>query len=117
MYIDPFPPASNNADWMQSIQVIDDNTGLPVSDLTSYAITLSLRLNSSPVCTLTTANNDIYFPFGDEGSMSWKLPKETMSTLIAGQSYNVGCIAEKDGNTIQLFTGSLPVVEGFVNVL
>jgi len=105
--------ATNSADWAQAVQLINDLTGLPfdASDV-EFSIAVDDR-SGVQVLHASTASGTITSP--DTSTIQWKFSASQMSGLCAGTTYRVGCTATDAGGTIQLFVGSLSLIDGVVS--
>ncbi len=85
-------------------------------DLTGASVTLKLRNthprsdSSSDVLSGSTAGGEITFP--TIGYINWQFDADRFSSLCAG-TYRAGIIIERDGETVQLFLGTVTIEEGF----
>lgn len=113
MNITNFRRVSNRADWIETIELIDDDTGEVITDLSGVSVALEIRDLPSwcRVLSATTDNGKITFP--GNGIIQWQFTKSEMSTLCAG-TYEVGITVTRDDITEQELIGSLPVYEGVV---
>lgn len=122
MYIVQFDPTSNAADWIDGWQVLGPD-GVP-EDIYDLGWEVTIRLArlprgagvsdyygclSSPQLTGSTSDGTI--TVNDQDALEWTFRAERMRGLTAG-SYAVGVIATKDGQTVQILLGNLPVIQG-----
>lgn len=132
MYQINFKQVSNCADWIESVELTDEDTGDPI-DLTGWTITLQVswqtprgqgfvRGNYGPGAygystlaingiTASTTNGKITVPA--PGIFTWTFRASDLSGLPAG-NYEVGVIMENAPATTQLILGVVPVVNGVV---
>jgi hypothetical protein len=112
MYQISFPQTSNRADWVFTGQITDANTG-DLLDLSSLSFVFSIcDQDNCPRLTASTANGK--FTVLGLGIFRWQFTKAEMSTLCAG-TYPTGfTMSNSDPQTVQLSTGSLPIVDGDV---
>lgn len=104
-----FPPTTNAQEWRESVELIDDDTGLPF-DLTGYTVEIELR----------TPNNALLL-YGSTGTGAITItsegfnilfPEATMRELPAA-GYIVYCRAvTPTGEILQLDITKLNVLEG-----
>lgn len=106
-------PASNRATWIDSRVVRDAETRLPTSIAEADEIEIQVSDGRcGPLLTGKLTSGEI--TRGDSvGYLEWKFTKSQMSRLCAG-TYDVGIVATYGDDTYQIFTGRLPVLEGFV---
>lgn len=105
--------ATNSADWSQAVQLIDDQTGLPFD---GASIEFSLEVDDrggAPVLRGSTTDGVIERP--EPSIIQWSFPVSQMRALCAGNTYRVGCTATDEGGTIQLFVGTLSLINGVVS--
>lgn len=124
MYLLKFDQQSNAADWIDNWQVQGED-GV-ASDIYADGWTVTVKiaalppfarswgdysgaLNRSPLLTTSTADGTVIVN-GDD-ALQWTFTAAQMATLCDG-SYAVGCLATKDGQTVQLFLGTLPMLQG-----
>lgn len=125
MYLGSLAAASNRADWIEVCTLIDSDSGDTV-DITGCRITLSVRpqnkshnggddyddwsSNSSAVI-LQGSTDSGEIVIVDIGSFQWTFPATRMSALCE-KTYDVGVRISRDGRTVQLMVGQLPILEG-----
>jgi hypothetical protein len=112
MYSVAFPEQSNRASWafIGLITDLDDN---PI-DLTGLTLVFSIRdKNGCPRLTATTDDGSITLL--DIGQFRWFFTLQQMSSLCVG-TFSCGMTLETadQSQTVQLFTGRLPVIDGNV---
>lgn len=102
---------SNAADWSDAVLLIGEDDSEPV-DLTGASVTFTVKPKSSDSTVLTgsTEAGDITFP--DTGYIAWAFAPSSLTTLCAG-TYRAGILIERDGETVQLFLGTVTIEEGF----
>ncbi len=113
MYTGPLRATSNRIAWSFAIEVIDPDTGAAF-DLAGSTIVLAIRPQDQhePTITATTANGRI--TLGGTGTANVLIPRSEMVGLCPGE-HDVGItIVTGDGDEFQLFSGTLPVVDGVV---
>jgi hypothetical protein len=102
--------ATDDADWAETIELIDGttNSALDASDL---EFELQVKDCDNVVLQASTADNSITRPSDSE--IAWRFPKAQMGGLCPGTTYKVGCVyIDESGNTEQLFVGSLALIDG-----
>lgn len=113
MYEAQLNPISNRADWIETIELIDDDTGAIIENLDGVTAVVEVR-SKSPYCRYlhgTTEDGRIIFAPG--GIIQWRFTAQEMRALEAGP-YEIGFTITRDGITEQELIGSLPVVDGVV---
>ena len=112
MFIGPLEPVSNKATWMALYELRDDETD-ELIDLSSVnEITIEVR-DKSCVTVLSATLTGGSIEHVDTGIFKWTFSKDQMSALTA-KTYEVGCILEGEGESLQLIIGTLPVLDGVV---
>jgi hypothetical protein len=114
MYLGSLPVASNRATYNQDFQLYDeDDEGI---DLTGATITLEIRKPgcSSAELTATTTNGKIVVTDTDEGQFELTFTASDMRNLDP-MTYECGITITQNGETIQYFIGTLPVLDGIVS--
>lgn len=105
--------ATDDADWAQAIELLDDDTNLPL-DLTGLTFAIEVKEHRSGVrIRLSTEDGSISSPVA--GQIQWVVPADQVRGLCADETYRVGCTMTSDGGITQLFTGSLAVIDGGFN--
>lgn len=113
MYDAQLKPISNRADWLETIELIDDDTGQVITDLTG--VTVKVEVRSQPECysVLVGTSDDGHVTFPGYGIIQWQFTKSEISNLRAG-TYEIGVTVTLNDFTEQELIGSLPVVDGVV---
>lgn len=112
MYQAVFEPISNRADWIGNLQLQNEETGAPITDLAGIEVKMEIRRACcSPFLSATFANGKII----DQGNgvMQWRFTASDMNH-VCPDTYDVGIILTRDGITVQELVGSLPVIDGVV---
>lgn len=104
-----FARQSNRADWSHSLTVRDMGTGAPI-DLTGAAVTLTIKSRDGDL-TFTTASGEIVLG-AQVGVLTWTIPASRMREFSPG-NHDVGCLIERSGAADTLFTGILPITDGY----
>lgn len=116
MYEIQFAPASNKAMWApEAISIVDNDSGEPI-DLTGATLTIEVEdENGTARLSGSTSSGVVDLIAEEEGGhrFQWTFGATAMTALAPG-TYRVGLIAERDGETVQLILGTLPVVDGIV---
>lgn len=99
--------------WGERVEVINDTTNAPLSDVDTGTIELQVQdRNNCIVLTATTADGSITRP--STGEIQWQFTVSQMRALCAGNQYRIGCRhydSDPDLATT-LFTGSLAYIDG-----
>jgi len=118
---------SNQADWINTILVVDDDTGDPI-DLSLCRITMTVtnrRRNPNAymgmvghygpfypdMIQITGSTDTGEIVVVDLGTFQWTFPALTMNALIQGE-YQVGIRIELDDQKMQLAVGTVTVLDG-----
>ena len=124
MYLIRFDQQSNAADWTDNWQVLGEDGAVSDIYADGWAVTVKVALpppfarswgdysgciNGSTVLTASTADGTV--TVNSDDALEWRFTAAQMATLHDG-TYAVGCLATKDGQTVQLFLGTLPVIQG-----
>jgi hypothetical protein len=112
MYDGSLPPATNRAGYTQDFQLFDDAEDQGI-DLAGAVITLDIRKPGCAAAELsaTTANGRIVITDADEGHFALVLAASDMRSL-APMAYACGMTIAQNGDTTQIFIGTLPVLDG-----
>lgn len=111
MYQGTLPPASNRADWTETLKLTDDDTGDPI-DLTGAAMAIAVR-DLANCLVLSGSIADGKVTLLETGVAQWSFPASAMGGLCAGE-YAVGITLTMSGTVEQVFAGTLPIIEGIV---
>lgn len=104
-----FPRISNRADWVQTFDLIDDDTGEVITDLDDVTVRFQVRDDGRQALTATTADGTVStYP---TGIIEVRFTASQMAALCPG-TYEVGMTIERNGIVEQELIGSLPVFEG-----
>lgn len=112
MYDAQLKPVSNRADWIETIELIDDDNEQIITDLSDVTMRLEVKDRDLRRC-LTATTEDGHIEFKGFGIIQWHFSKSEMSQLCAG-TYEIGITVMRDGITEQELIGSVPVVDGVV---
>ena len=111
MYQGTLEPISNRADWFGTLEIVDDETGEVVTDLSGFTVSIAVRNDrQSPEMTAYTGDSHIT---ADGGVIQWRFAASEMGRLCPG-TYEVGITLSRDGITVQQLIASLPIVDGVV---
>lgn len=125
MYQGTLEAVSNRADWFIDLQLIDEDTGQPVDDLTGVTFKMVVRTPSrpqnftagdycgySPQVVLSAVSGDSHIEVTG-GAVEFHFTAAEMSALTQS-TYEVGITATRDGVTAQELIAILPIVDGIV---
>lgn len=114
MYDARFEPVSNRADWIQTFELFDDDTGEVITDLTGVSVVVEVREQGSCYARLSaTTDNGKVVDLGG-GVLQWMFDRSEMLPLCP-QTYEVGITLDRDDITSQFIIGYLPIVDGIVS--
>jgi len=113
MYDAQLKPVSNRADWLETIELIDDDTGQVITDLTGVTVRIEVRRIPCGSHTLSGSSDDGHVTFPGNGIIQWQFTRSEMSNVSAG-TYDIGVTVTLNDFTEQELIGSLPVVDGVV---
>jgi len=103
--------ATDDADWSQAVEIIDNETNGPLEDAATALFELDITDCGDSVLGATTADDTITRP--DANTIQWVFTKEQLGALCAGNTYKVGCrMTPVGGASILLFTGTLTFTDG-----
>lgn len=116
MFHGSLDPVSNRATWSENFQLLDSETGDPISLSAVDEITLEVRNVETQYAVLTatkTGGDIIVVGAATDGTFQWRFEASQMRALDA-RTYEVGCTIEQDDDTVQLLIGYVPVLDGIV---
>lgn len=105
-------PTSNMATWTERLELYDAETGHGIDLVEGVEqITLSLRDQYTSTVVLVGDMDSGAVIVVNPGIIEWSFPPEVMSGLDP-KSYDVGCLVEMVGETIQVLLGHISVKRG-----
>lgn len=110
MYTGTLPTISNRADWKFQLGLIDSDTGENV-DFTGCILDIVVRDESHCMMLSGTSSDKITVP--EIGVAQIWFTESDVQGLCAG-SYSAGITITGNGETMQLFAGSVTVIDGVV---
>ena len=104
-------PVSNKADWAESFEILDDETGeqIDLSDATEIVIEIKSKSRDNVLLSASLTGDTVEFV--EDGVFQWSFTAAQMTTLCSG-TYDVRCRITKDAIVTQLIIGTLPVLDG-----
>jgi hypothetical protein len=114
MFTGTLSPVSNKADWIEAYGVYDDETGDPVDVSAASEIAIAIRDPASRSVLLSATLSGGSIEHIETGVFQWTFTAAQMQGLCA-KTYEVGLTILQDDQTIQLFVGTLPVIDGIVS--
>jgi len=114
MFIGTLPPVSNRADWIDTVEVIDEEAedGEEMIDLTGCDITMSIT-DGDEIERASASTDAGTIVIADIGVFQFTIPRATMTNLIPG-TYQAGVTIARDGETVQAIIGTVNVLDGIV---
>jgi hypothetical protein len=108
--------ATTSADWAQAIELMDADTNLPL-DLTGASFDLAIgdRWGDSRYLSVST-DDDAELVIIAPNIVEWVFPAARLNGLCSGITYPVGLTMTTDTGTIQIFLGTLAVLNGVVSL-
>lgn len=107
------PPVSNRADWIETIELINDDTNEVITDFTGVSVYIAIRSRDPFQIYLSGSSEDGHIEFVPGGIIQWRFTVAEMNTLPRA-TYEVGITVTRDGIVEQELIGSLPVLDGVV---
>lgn len=114
MYEARFEPVSNRADWSQPFEIVDEDTGETVTDLTGLSVLVEVREPGTCYARLSASIDNGKITDQGGGVLEWLFPRSDMTGLCP-QSYEIGITLERDDFTTQYLIGIVPIVDGIVS--
>jgi len=107
-------PTSTSASWVESFEIVDDETdeAIDLTDVDEITVTIRDPKTLTPMLTATYTGNDIELV--DDGVFQVSFTADEMGGL-SPKTYDIGCTIEKDDQTVQFLIGQLPVLDGIVS--
>jgi len=102
---------SNKADWAFDVTATDADTGEAI-DFTGATVALVVKDEGG--CTRLSANDGDGITISTT-TLSVLFPDEDMKALCSG-TYRVGMIYELNGETNQIFTGTVSIYDGVASI-
>jgi hypothetical protein len=102
--------ATDDADWAESIELIDGTTGQPLADAADASFELRVSDRGHGVLTASTAEATIEKP--EAHVVQWRFTAAQMASLRPRHTYQVGLTMTTNTGKTQLLVGSLAIVDG-----
>jgi hypothetical protein len=112
MYQGTLETISNRADWFGTIELINDDTGEVITDLSGATIKLAVRDRGCYSPRLSAETGDYEITVID-GVIQWHFTASQMSALCQGV-YEIGLTVTRDDITDQELIAILTIVDGIV---
>lgn len=113
MYEATLDRASNRADWIVTIELVDDDTNQIITDLSDISAVVQVRSQDKAWCALRGSDDDGHILFTPYGVIQWHFTADEMGRLQPG-TYEVGLTITRDNVTEQELIAYLPVVDGVI---
>ena len=111
MYLTKDWIATDDAIWGVAIEIIDDDTNLPM-DISSDAITFALSIKEDHCVRLSASSDAGTITKPTINSIQWVFTVAQMQTLCPGTTYGVGVTMTTATGPIQIIVGTLAVIDG-----
>jgi hypothetical protein len=97
--------------------LFDEETGEPndLSDADEITFAVRREGRSSPNITLTLGNGITLIDHDTDGAFQVELTLDQMRSLRPSETYEVGITIRLQGETVQLFAGTWPIIDGVVS--
>lgn len=104
--------ATDDADWIEAIELIDDETGEPLADAAT-ATEFELVVTECGDNVLTASLTDATITKPDAYTIRWRFTVTQLGALCIGTTYGVGITMTTDADQVlQLVSGSLVFKDG-----
>jgi hypothetical protein len=115
MYVGSLPRASTSADYIETFQLLDDETGEGI-DISGATVTLEVKKpeRDAALLTASTDNGKIALDASQAGLFQLTFGVCEMRNLCP-MTYDVGITIEINGEVTQYLVGTIPVVDGIVS--
>ena len=106
--------ATDDADWIEAIELIDDETSDPLADAataTDFELVVTDRHDGCTILSASLLDATITKP--DDYTIRWRFTVSQLGTLCVGTTYGVGITMTTDADQVlQLVSGSLVFKDG-----
>lgn len=114
MFTGTLSPVSNKADWIETFELYDDETGEAIDVSAATEITIAIREPGTHSEVLSGSLTGDEIEHVETGVIQWHFTADQMSDLCA-KTYEVGMTLVLDDITTQILIGHLPVADGIVS--
>ncbi len=116
MFDGSLPLATNRQSWSEVMEIIDMETGEAddISDVDEITFAVRDPGCSTPRFTLTLGDGITLIDDDTDSKFQVDVTVDQMRTLCRG-SYEVGITMLVQGETVQIFAGTWPVIDGVVS--
>lgn len=117
MFEGSLPKATNRQSWSQVFEMIDTETGEAndISDADEITFAVRRKGCTSPEIELTLGSGITLVDDDTDSTFQVDVTVTQMRALDAPHSYEVGITMELQGETVQLFAGDWPIIDGVVS--
>lgn len=117
MYTESLRQATNRQSWSELVDCFDSETGDAnnISDAAAITFAVSRKGCCSQLLTLTLGSGITLIDSGTTGKFQIDVTVAQMRTLCAPETYDVGITMLLQGETVQLFDGTWPIIPGRVS--
>lgn len=102
--------ATDDADWAESVELIDSQTSLPLADAATAEFELRVSDCGSAVLSASTAAGTIEKP--KPHVVQWRFTAAQMASLRPRHTYQVGLTMTTNTGKTQLLVGTLAIIDG-----
>lgn len=117
MYQGSLPQATNRQSWSEVFEMIDTETGEAndISDADEITFAVRRKGCTTPEITLTLGSGVALVDDDTDSTFQVDLTVSQMRSLCAPYTYEVGITMLLQGETVQLFEGTWPIIDGVVS--
>lgn len=117
MHTGSLPKATNRQSWSEVFEMIDAETGEADDISDAEEITFAVRRKgcSTPELTLTLGDGITLVDDDTDSKLQVDITVDQMRSLCAPNTYEVGITMLVQGETVQLFAGTWPIIDGVVS--
>ena len=117
MYQGSLAQASNRQSWSQVFEMIDAETGEAndISDADEITFAVRRKGCTSPELSLTLGDGVTLVDDDTDSTFQVDITVDQMRALFAPDTYEVGITMLLQGETVQLFDGTWPIIDGVVS--
>lgn len=117
MHTGSLPQATNRQSWSEVFELTDTETGEPddISDADEITFAVRRKGCTTPELTLSLGDGITLVDDDEDSKFQVDITIDQMRSLCAPQEYEVGITVLIQGETIQLFAGKWPIIDGVVS--